>query len=528
MIREFEYHKAAVRSPYDKGILTDIALLENTTDYIFKELNFRNDFIETPQIYTEPLLNPSKYRNQILQLFFEGYNIPRVQPVVDTFASIAKTLKSSTYSKLPLNNGFIVDIGHSQTHVIPLMEGKVCFNEIRRINIGTIHILDTLSKYLTQKYSHIKEKQNVITLQVINNQFCHCALDYKAQLEYYKYGVDAFRKDHVYQHPLVKEYGNYFMEEGSNQLKEPIFQEFYETETEKIFLESEMLRKRELRKEQAERIREAMVKKRDEKKHLQVNELNKFEKMIELKDENPDWVQSELEKNELNTLEELQKRIKKMKLKMGLISQEELDKDRYSLIQIPDNELTKLEVKQKRMQVMQKQAAEQRIITKERKRVANIELEKQKSESPKLYLSQLYDRRKNIKDKIRNMKQFKEDTNIRKSKNMKMLTILDNYQDGKVSNYEQAENEIDMMTKEMRDINSDVENYETKLVEVESEIRQFHPDFDDEMTNYANLFKVANQIDLGVDAVRPAEILFQPIMIGVDQVLFLYLKNRWV
>ena len=66
---------------------------------------------------------------------------------------------------------------------------------------------------------------------------------------------------------------------------------------------------------------------------------------------------------------------------------------------------------------------------------------------------------------------FKEDNNVRKSKNLKMLSVLDNYLDGKVDDYEQAEQEIDLMTKELRDINSDMEDYENKLVEVDTEIR---------------------------------------------------------
>ena len=68
---------------------------------------------------------------------------------------------------------------------------------------------------------------------------------------------------------------------------------------------------------------------------------------------------------------------------------------------------------------------------------------------------------------------FKEDNNVRKSKNLKMLSVLDNYLDGKVDDYEQAEQEIDLMTKELRDINSDMEDYENKLVEVDTEIRFF-------------------------------------------------------
>jgi actin-related protein len=98
MIKEYEYHKAAVRSPYDKGLLSDITLFENTCDYIFKELGFRGESIDSPIMYTEPLLNPSKYRMQALELFFEGYGVPRALPCVDTFASLLKTFKNGEKS----------------------------------------------------------------------------------------------------------------------------------------------------------------------------------------------------------------------------------------------------------------------------------------------------------------------------------------------------------------------------------------------------------------------------------------------
>jgi len=126
---------------------------------------------------------------------------------------------------------------------------------------------------------------------------------------------------------------------------------------------------------------------------------------------------------------------------------------------------------------------------------------------------------------------FKEDNNVRKSKNLKMLSVLDNYLDGKVDDYEQAEQEIDLMTKELRDINSDMEDYENKLVEVDTEIRTMDPDFDDEIRDFATLFNTGNTIELGIDAIRPPEALFQPHTIGIDQMglseLLLQIANQF-
>ena len=53
------------------------------------------------------------------------------------------------------------------------------------------------------------------------------------------------------------------------------------------------------------------------------------------------------------------------------------------------------------------------------------------------------------------------------------------------------------------------------------------PDFDDEIRDFATLFNTGNTIELGIDAIRPPEALFQPHTIGIDQVNFLYKIARW-
>jgi len=63
--------------------------------------------------------------------------------MLKTFGNNAKGNTNNAYSKLDMKNGFIIDIGNSYTYAIPLMEGRVLFNEIRRINLGTANILDS-------------------------------------------------------------------------------------------------------------------------------------------------------------------------------------------------------------------------------------------------------------------------------------------------------------------------------------------------------------------------------------------------
>lgn len=44
------------------------------------------------------------------------------------------------------------------------------------------------------------------------------------------------------------------------------------------------------------------------------------------------------------------------------------------------------------------------------------------------------------------------------------------------------------------------------------------PEFEDESTLYANMYKKGSTIEYSVDAIRPIEVMFQPYIVGNDQV----------
>ncbi len=128
------------------------------------------------------------------------------------------------------------------------------------------------------------------------------------------------------------------------------------------------------------------------------------------------------------------------------------------------------------MQVMQLQVAEQRQIQKEEKTRRREEMNQLKTKDPGLYVKMLYDRRKGLKEKIRTIKAHKEDFYVRKNKHQRMLKIIDSYLDKRYDGVEGGgDAELDYLNKEMNNANSDVENYESKLFEVETELREVDP-----------------------------------------------------
>lgn len=137
----------------------------------------------------------------------------------------------------------------------------------------------------------------------------------------------------------------------------------------KVLNPEDTKKKLEMRREQAQRLKETMVKRKEERKKQQEAELKELESIIEQKKKDPEVDMSQFKvcihliyfnnnifKEKLNfyaldSIEDAVKRIKKLKIKLGLISKETLEEEKMSLLNIPDDKLNaeQLKVKQKIM-----------------------------------------------------------------------------------------------------------------------------------------------------------------------------------
>jgi hypothetical protein len=154
------------------------------------------------------------------------------------------------------------------------------------------------------------------------------ATDYESQLTYFQSGVTGF-KHQAYQHPLILAHDdeiltNLTSSSSTKLVRPPTILEFYESDYEKQLIEEERQRRLKMRQEQAARIREAMGAKREEKKMQHKAELIKLEGILALHETSPEEFQVSLEGLELANVRELESMIKKLKIKLGVISKAEL------------------------------------------------------------------------------------------------------------------------------------------------------------------------------------------------------------
>lgn len=123
---------------------------------------------------------------------------------------------------------------------------------------------------------------------------------------------------------------------------------------------SEELKKRqEMRREQGQKLKELMARKRAEKKKNMENEYADLQSLQSLRDSGDNKsFRDELDNRNLQNYDDYVKRVKFLALKLGIQTEEESKKpeNKYHLLEIADEFLKPEEVKQKRIQKMHKTA----------------------------------------------------------------------------------------------------------------------------------------------------------------------------
>lgn len=93
--------------------------------------------------------------------------------------------------------------------------------------------------------------------------------------------------------------------------------------------------------------------------------------------------------------DKLVKKINELEMKLGL-SQEKNDENKFSLIDVPDHELTTDKLKMKRIQVYQKNMMESRKRKQEEKLIEEQKMKDLRENNPEVYLQQLREKFKTM------------------------------------------------------------------------------------------------------------------------------------
>ncbi|MHA2390458.1 MAG: hypothetical protein ACXAEX_00675 [Promethearchaeota archaeon] len=158
--------------PIEKGIIIDWEHFENIIDYIF--YNLRVDPTLVNLLFAVHPLFPYKDLEKMFELFLEKYQCMSFYPVLDSML----TLYSGGFQ-----TGLIIEIGDSNTRIVPIYEGYKLTHAVRILDVGgrvlTRHMEQTLESIGWSVDSSIRRE----LVRVLKEKACFVSLDYKEDLQ---------------------------------------------------------------------------------------------------------------------------------------------------------------------------------------------------------------------------------------------------------------------------------------------------------------------------------------------------------
>jgi hypothetical protein len=179
--------------------------------------------------------------------------------------------------------------------------------------------------------------------------------------------------------------------------------------------EEELRKKEQQKAEMAARFREAMNRKKEEKKLLMNKELEDLMDLDKKFALYPQEAKMDLERFELSSQNELQRKIKGLRAKLGLSGYDEDEEEKNALLEIEDFMLNPEQLKKKKMVIQMRNMQAQRAKAREEKRLKNEEKERVRTENPEKYKEELYERRKILLEKYKKIKFQKKELASRSS-----------------------------------------------------------------------------------------------------------------
>lgn len=535
------------KSPFDGQFVTNWEYIEDILEYTFNHLGVVADYgISNPLIITEKLATVQAQRSQWNQLLFETFNLSKVTFGVDNLFAY------HAYNDLN-SNGLVIGCNNEDTNVIPVVDGKGVLSESKRINWGGNQATNYLTDLLSLKYPYFPTKLSEYQFQQLYQDYCYVSPNYKEEIS------KCLTLDVLEDRDIVIEVP--FTEVTQPQKSE-----------EEIRLQSEK------RKESGRRLQEQAKQKRMERMIQKQEELEYYN---QLKDQFVDQPKKKIlsilqnagfddERDFKKYLYNIERSIKKAQaadLADSTIVEEDETINKFDLLEIPEEQLSEEQIKEKRKQRLMKANFDARQRAKEEKELAIKEAAELKKKDEEWRDTDLQgwikDKRSKInrllvsrKEKLKMREDMKDRKSAASQNRMKNLATLaeDNEKTGTKRNRQQSTIDNDPndtfgtndddwtvyndITQNTEALDEAIEEEYKDIVELEKELLEFDPDFTGEDTldaqydwrnSILHLFlrgprphdgediHQQHQMHMNIERLRVPEVIFQPRMGGCDQ-----------
>ncbi len=158
--------------PIEKGIITDWTHLNHIIDYIF--YNLRVDPTLVNVLFAVHPLFPRKDLERVFKLFLERYQCMAFYPVLDSML----TLYSGGFQ-----TGLIVEIGDSNTRIVPMFEGYKIEHAVKILDIGGRVLTHNMEQILESIGWSVDSSIRRELVRALKEKACFVSLDYKEDLK---------------------------------------------------------------------------------------------------------------------------------------------------------------------------------------------------------------------------------------------------------------------------------------------------------------------------------------------------------
>eukprot|EP01059_Diplonema_ambulator_P024241 TRINITY_DN4011_c0_g1_i1.p1 TRINITY_DN4011_c0_g1~~TRINITY_DN4011_c0_g1_i1.p1 ORF type:complete len:386 (+),score=107.71 TRINITY_DN4011_c0_g1_i1:33-1190(+) len=162
--------KISITYPMENGIVKEWADMQQVWEYAYEEIE--EDPKAQPVLLTEAPFNPRKNREKMIEIMFEALEVPALQIKMQALCSLYASGKTT---------GVVLDSGDGVTHAVPIFEGFVDKNGIRRSNLAGRSITQYLQRLLFQKGYNFMTPREVQFVQEIKEGGCYVAQDIKEE-----------------------------------------------------------------------------------------------------------------------------------------------------------------------------------------------------------------------------------------------------------------------------------------------------------------------------------------------------------
>jgi len=161
-----------VKHPIDAGVVNDWDLMEKMWEYTFQQLGVEPE--DKKVLLTEPPHNPKENKENMAEIMFEKFMVGSLHVGMQAVMSLYAVGKTT---------GVVLDIGDGVAHTVPVSEGFIIPNNIKRLDLAGRDLTGYLAVLLSQRELNFTTGAEMRTVSKIKEETSYVALDYEKELE---------------------------------------------------------------------------------------------------------------------------------------------------------------------------------------------------------------------------------------------------------------------------------------------------------------------------------------------------------